>query len=822
MFLRFDDPAAGYSMKYPEGWAQQGSGSTVTIRGKNNIARVVVTPGGPATAADARKDIAGVAGAKIAGGPQSTTVCSAVWSPFRIREGWPQSLRPGLAAIGRAKLLLTVAIAVLGVLLSAFLRDWTRKNGGELLDDADLAALVALRRARRRRRRPRHRFVLVALAVVLVVLVATLAGAALTGRALVFGSCDLKSLRPVSLGSNSFLFAADGSLLGVVPSSRNRQPLRLDRMSLWLPEATVAIEDVRFWQHGALDYQGIARAFFKDVTAGRIVQGGSTITQQLVRNLYIGKADRTLSRKLREACLAEKLAGVWSKKQILAAYLNEVFYGRHAYGAQAAAQTFYSTSAMALTLPQAALLAGLPQAPSAYDPLHHAEGALARRNEVLRAMLTHGYITQEEYSHVSASPLGLKPGTLYSAQRHPNFFGWATQQLVQRFGERRVEAGGLQVHTTLDPRMQDEAGAAVASVLRVKTDPAAAVVAIDPRTGAVKAMVSYLPDGRPLKFNLASQSGRTAGSAFKPFTLATAIDQGASVYSAFSGPSQLTITDPKCSFNGVPWTVHNYADESGGYMNLLDATAYSVNTIFAQLVDIVGPENVAATAHEMGITTPLQPVCSITLGTQAVNPLEMTSGYATLAARGVYRAPQAFDLVRGPEGGAIGQLSAPGVQAIPQNTADLVTYALEGVVSHGTGTAAYFGRPAAGKTGTAENYADAWFCGYVPQLAACVWVGYPKAEISLVNVEGWSAVFGGSLPAMIWNRFMSEAVKKLPALDFTYPQFTGHTVSSPYSYIPSSTATTTTTHAPAPHPRAPAPTPAPPQPPTTTSSGNPQ
>jgi penicillin-binding protein 1A len=698
-----------------------------------------------------------------------------------------------------------------------------------LLDDADLDALVALRRARRRRR-PRHHFALVAFVVVLVVLVAALAGAALTGRALVFGACDLKSLRPVSLGSNSFLYAADNSLLGVIPSSTNRQPLRLDRMSPWLPTATVAIEDARFWQHGALDYQGIARALFENASAGHIVQGGSTITQQLVRNLYIGKADRTFSRKVKEACLAEKLAGIWSKKQILAAYLNEVFYGRHAYGAQAGAQTFYSTSARTLTLPEAALLAGLPQAPSSYDPIRNPNDALARRNEVLQAMLTHGYITQQAFRSAATAPLGLRPGTLYSAQRHPNFFGWATQQLVQRFGERRVEAGGLQVRTTLDLRLQNEARSAAASVLRVKTDPAAALVAIDPRTGAVKAMVSYLPDGRTLKFNLASQSGRTAGSAFKPFTLATAIDQGASVYSAFSGPSQLTITDPKCSFNGVPWTVHNYADESGGYMNLLDATANSVNTIFAQLVDLVGPQNVAVTAHQMGITTPLQPVCSITLGTQPVNPLEMTSGYATLAARGIYHAPQAFDLARGPGGDVIGGLGS-GVRAIPQNTADLVTYALEGVVSHGTGTAAYFGRPAAGKTGTAENFQDAWFCGYVPQLAACVWVGYPKAEIPLLNVEGWSAVFGGSLPAMIWNRFMSAAVRKLPVLDFVYPQFTGHTISSPYSYIPYSTATTTaaaTTTTSAPPPKPPAPhtpppvTPPPPPPTTTPGPGGPQ
>jgi penicillin-binding protein 1A len=664
----------------------------------------------------------------------------------------------------------------------------------------------------------------------IVIIVAALAGAAVTGRALVFDSCDVNSLRPVALGSNSFLFASDGSRLGVIPSATNRQPLQLGKMSPWLPKATVAIEDSRFWEHGALDYQGIARALYKDVSAGRIVEGGSTITQQLVRNLYIGTPKQTLSRKLKEACLAQKLAKTWTKKQVLAAYLNEVFYGRHAYGAQAGAQTFFSTSAGQLTLSQAALLAGLPQAPTVYDPVRHPDNALRRRNEVLSAMLRNRLITHAQYATAVGDSIGLNPGTLYSAQRHPNFFGWASDQLVKRFGEKQVEAGGLQVRTTLDLRMQYAARAAVGSVLREKTDPAAALVAIDPRTGAVKAMVSYLPDGRTLKFNLASQSGRTAGSAFKPFTLAAAIDQGISVYTGLSGPSQLTITDPKCAFNGVPWDVHNYADESGGYMNLLDATAHSVNTIYAQLADIVGPQNIVREAHKLGITSNLQSVCSIALGTQAVNPLEMTSAYATLAARGVHRDPQAFESVRGSSGALIGKLNAPGAQTIPQNTADLVTYALEGVVTHGTGTAAYFGRPAAGKTGTAEEFKDAWFCGYVPQLAACVWIGYPKAEISLYGIEGVSAVFGGSLPAQIWNRFMSEAVKKLPVKDFVYPQFTGHTVSSPYSYIPyapSTTTTTTQTPPPAPAPKSPSPaptppplTPTPPSPPTTTIGGN--
>jgi penicillin-binding protein 1A len=332
--------------------------------------------------------------------------------------------------------------------------------------------------------------------------------------------------------------------------------------------------------------------------------------------------------------------------------------------------------------------------------------------------------------------------------------------------------------------MQTAARTAASSVLRQPGDPSAALVAIDPRTGAVRAMLGYVPDGRPLQFNLATQSGRTAGSAFKPFVLATAVSQDISLYSGFGGPPVLTIPDQECATNGVPWTVHNFADETAGYMNLISATAHSVNTIFAQLAVKVGPANVVAIAHRMGITSRLQAVCSITLGTQAVNPLEMTDGYATLAARGIHHAPQAFEVVRGPNGKVVGELSTKGTRVLSQNAADLVTYALEGVVQYGTGTAAGFGRPAAGKTGTAENFQDAWFCGYVPQLAACVWVGYPKAEIPLYNVEGVGSVFGGSLPAEIWHRFMSEAVANMPVRDFVRPEFTGHYVSGSYSYAP--------------------------------------
>ena len=699
-------------------------------------------------------------------------------------------------------------------------------------DDVDLATLIALRRARLRRRgrHPKRRLLLGFAAAFAAAVAALLAGAAFTGQALVFDSCNLNQLRPITLGENSFLFASDGSLLGVIPSKRNRQPLKLGQISPWLPKATVAIEDRRFWLHGALDYQGIARALYADAQAGKVVQGGSTLTQELVRNLYIGSNERTIQRKVKEACLAQKLSGIWTKKQILAAYINEVFYGRHAYGAEAGAQTFFSTSARRLTLPQAALLAGLPQAPSVYDPLRHPDRALARRNEVLRALLTTGKITNREFAGAVSSPLGLNPGVLYSAQRHPNFFGWATDELIKQFGARRVEQGGLQVRTTLDPQLQYAALSAIRGVLREKTDPAAALVAIDPRTGAVKAMQSYLPDGRLMKFNLATQSGRQAGSSFKPFVLATAVDQGISVYSGFNGPPDLTINDPKCATNGTPWTPHNYADETAGYMNLLDATAHSVNTIFAQLVDVVGPSNVVTMAHKLGIRSALQSVCSITLGTQAINPLEMTDAYATLAARGVHRDPQAFELVRGPRGGVMGKLHAPGVQTIPANVADTVTYALQGVVQHGTGVAAGLGaRPVAGKTGTAENSVDAWFCGYVPQLVTCVWVGFPKAEIPLSYVEGVAGVTGGTLPAEIWHAFMSQATANLPILYFHPPLIGGRTVSGPstsYSNTPTyTTSTQTTPLAPAPPPvtehtthtsptQPPAPPPPPPPPPT--------
>ncbi len=653
--------------------------------------------------------------------------------------------------------------------------------------DNDLEGLLAARRGRLRRRNRKRRGILLFLALLLVSAVALLlATVAFTGRQILLSTCSLSDLRPLSLGENSFLYTDNMRLLGVVPSATNRQPLPLSQISPWLPQATVAIEDARFWQHGALDYRGIARALYQDVSKGHIVQGGSTITQELVRNLYIGNPKRTLSRKVREACLAEKIFQKLSRKQILAAYLNEVFYGRHAYGAQAAAQTYFSKSASQLSLVQAALLAGLPQAPTTDDPLVSPTAARHRRNQVLHAMFKNGYITADKLRRATRKPLLLKPGHLYTQQHQPNFFGWATQQLAElpHFGQRQVELGGLRVRTTLDTRLQGLALHAVTSVLHTSTDPAAALVAIDPRTGAVKAMIDYLPSGRRMQFNLATQGHRSTGSAFKPITLSTALSEGVSLSSTFYGPPELFITDPQCSTNNGPWDVHNYGDEQAGTMSLLDATANSVNTIFAQLIAKVGVRNVVAMAHRLGVTsrgTYLRPVCAITLGSVGITPLELTDVYATFASGGIHHAPLAFESVRGPNGKLI-PLHTKGQRVLGPNVTAELTYALQGVISHGTGAAANIGRAEAGKTGTAENYQDAWFCGYVPQLATCVWVGYPQGEIPLYNVEGVGEVAGGTLPAEIWHNFMGPAVANLPVKGFPEPNLNGTIISGTGTY----------------------------------------
>jgi len=662
--------------------------------------------------------------------------------------------------------------------------------------------MLFARHGRLRRRNRKRRSILLFGALLLASLIAlVLATVAFTGQQILLSQCNLADVRPLALGENSFLYTDNGQQLGVVPSATNRQRLPLSQISPSLPQATVAIEDARFWQHGALDYQGILRAFYQDLSKGHIVQGGSTITQELVRNLYIGTTkQRTLPRKIKEACLATKIFEQKTRKKILAEYLNEVFYGRHAYGAQAASRTYFSKPASRLTLVQAALLAGLPQAPTVFDPLTNPHAALVRRNQVLHAMFKNGYITASKLRTATRKKLELRPGHLYTQQHQPSFFGWATQQLPKRLGkhgQRQVELGGLQVKTTLDMRLQGLGVHAISSVLHSPADPAAALVSIDPQTGAVKAMVNYLPSGRRMQFNLATQAKRSTGSAFKPITLATALSAGDSIYSTFYGPPELNIITPECRQGHGYWDVHNSADEAAGTMNLLSATAQSVNTIFAQLIARIGVRNVQYMARNLGITERIggpyfRQACAITLGSVGFTPLELTDVYATLASGGVQHDPQAFESIRGPNGKLI-PLKSTGRRVLTANVAAQVTGALRGVVTGGTGTAAALGsRPVAGKTGTAENFQDAWFCGYVPQLVTCVWIGYPKGEIPLLNVEGVGEVFGGTLPAEIWHNYMAGAVGNLPVKQFPTPDYNGGTYisgSGTYGYSPYSSPT---------------------------------
>jgi penicillin-binding protein 1A len=644
--------------------------------------------------------------------------------------------------------------------------------------DLELAVASARHRRQRQRRsgRGRRRLVRRLLAVLVVLLLAlTAAGvvAAIVAPKVIGSRCDLASLKPISIGTNSFVTARDDSLLGTIPAKKNRQQLSLAQMSPWLARATVAIEDRRFWEHGALDYTAIARAAIADLEHGRPAQGASTLTQQLARNLYIGRPSQTIGRKLTEACLAMKLADRLSKRQILARYLNVVYYGNQAYGVAAAAQTYFSRRASQLTVAQAALLAGLPQAPTSYDPFRDPGAALRRRNEVLDAMHATHVLRPAAWAYARRRPLGLKPGELYRTIHEPYFFRYVDQQLVDHYGQRLVESGGLRVRTTIDPRLQRLAQRVVAQHLPRRDDPASAVVAIDPRNGKVRAMAVWVPSRERLQFNLASQGERQAGSAFKPFTLAAALEHGIPLDHYFSGPSEMTIDDPRCE-DGYhrPWDVHNNADEAEGTMNLVDATANSVNTIFAQLVTEVGPPAVVRMAHRLGIESNLKPVCSITLGTQAVSPLEMTTAYATLANRGVRHDPQAVESVRTATGSVVPYpVSKPAV-AVSQDIADEVTSALEAVTEKGTGTGAAIDRPIAGKTGTAERFVDAWFCGYVPQLATCVWVGYPHRERPMNYVEGYAPVYGGTIPASIWHDFMSGALVRTPVQDFASPSET--------------------------------------------------
>lgn len=646
----------------------------------------------------------------------------------------------------------------------------------------------------------------------------------------------------------TYIYDRDGRLLTTLHAGVDRTIIPLSDMPNHLRHAVIAVEDEDFYEHGGIDPVGIVRAAWTDLVAGEIVQGGSTITQQLVKKVYAGNYEedpetgqttyvvppRTIGQKVREALLAIKVEREFTKGEILAQYLNTVYFGRGAYGLQAAAQTYWRKDASELTILESATLAGLIRSPSVYDPVEDPDGAaLTRRNHVLDRMVTEGYLEATRAEELKAEPMRtnpIEPGINFPTKLG-YFLDHTRRSLIKEFEEGAVFGGGLQVTTTLDWDLQQAAQRAVANQLDTPGDPEAALVAIDPRDGGILAMVGGRNFTRS-KVNLATGTlaggtGRQAGSAFKPFTLAAAVERGYSLNARWYGPSSIQIRDPACYTNGEPWQLSNASDSESGTFTLLSATTHSVNTVYAQVASAVTPSAIADVAHRMGIRSPLEEVCSITLGTQAVSPLDMANAYATLAARGVrHRSTPLLEVEDANGDVRFGLEEAEGRRVLDQNDADLVTYALETVMTSGTGIRANIDRPAAGKTGTAQEYRDAWFCGYTPQLAACVWVGYPEGEIPLVNIEGFPAVFGGTIPALIWHDFMLEATADMPVRDFPDPSFEGYTLGPPTpvpspvpSKSPTPTETPEPTEKPSPSPTetpSPTPTEGPTPPPTET------
>lgn len=607
---------------------------------------------------------------------------------------------------------------------------------------------------------------------------AAIAAVGTAGAVFALGSsCDLSSLRPARIGQNTFVYASDGSLLGAIPAERNRQVVPLAEVSPWMAKATVAIEDQRFYEHRGVDAEGVARALWRDVQERAIVEGGSTITQQLVRNLFISR-EQTVERKLKEACLAVKLERRWSKQRILANYLNSVFYGNLAYGVEAAAQTYFSKSARELDLAEAALLAGLTQAPSAYDPFVDPAKALARRDQVLDAMARQGMITADEQRRASADrSLGLRPGRLFTEIREPYFFGYVRDQLIRAYGVETVRSGGLEVHTTINPAWQRLAQRAIADTLTEPGDPAAALISINPANGAIRAMAAVVPGRGDNQFNLLSQARRQPGSTFKTFVLAAAlekrIDPDATYY--VSAPFTYRPSATGSCDDGSWWCVKTYDSSYAGWTSISRATLRSDNAVYAQLTLDVTPEAVASIARRLGVRTPLAVngafVPAMGLGSVAVSPLDMASAYATLAAGGVYSEPMAIKRVVLPNGKTdteSGWGRPDRKRVVPDGVAAVVTEILSDNILYGTGTRAAIGRPAAGKTGTTDEHADAWFVGYTPDLATAVWMGYTKGEIPMESVHG-IAVSGGSFPAEIWRRFMEPALASRPTRDFPAP-----------------------------------------------------
>ncbi len=553
-----------------------------------------------------------------------------------------------------------------------------------------------------------------------------------------------------ALPTTSKILAVDGSDLGDLSGAPRRDPVGLDRLPPHVAHAVLAAEDASFYQDAGIDPIGIARAAINDAR-GRRTEGGSTIDQQLAKLNYTGSRHSIL-RKAAEILYVAKLEDRYTKGQLLERYLNQVYFGDGAYGIAAAAQSHFGLPPEQLTPAQAATLAGKIRAPEALDPRRRPAAVVVRRNQVLRAMRSHGWLTTAEHRAALATPLVVTPPPP-TTTRAPHFVQYvareaATLDVLGSTPEERTNqlfTGGYTVHTTLDPKAYDAAAAAVTSRLSGPADPATAVVSVQPGDGAIRDLFGGLNFDQH-QFDPASEGLRQAGSSFKVFDYLAMLGHGIDPRSVLPAPPQTTVSCP----DGQQYLVRNYEGESPGRASVDQALAQSVNTVFAEIVAKVGPAEVIRAAVAAGIPPRNAANCAVALGglSRGVSPLEMAAAYATFAAKGVYAQPYAIASIRGRDGNVIYNHSVKTREAFDPRQVGILTAALTGVVTHGTGTAADIGRPVAGKTGTTEGYGDAWFVGYVPQLATAVWVGYLDGSRPMTNIHGL-AVTGGTFPVPV-------------------------------------------------------------------------
>jgi penicillin-binding protein 1A len=651
------------------------------------------------------------------------------------------------------------------------------------------------RPARQRRRRHNRagptRLIFIGLGVVALALLVGAIGAVGYVVSTADKAPSLETLKPIVNGASSQVFAADGTRLGYIQSDELRSPVLSNQIPQSLKNATVAIEDQRFYKHHGVDYTGIVRAAIKDLTTGQRLQGGSTLTMQLMRNLYLGGDQRSFKQKIIEAKLALDYEKTHTKREILTSYLNSVPYGtvggQTAIGVQAAARIFFNEPASQLDLQQAALLAGLPQAPSQYNPFLYPAAARQRRNEVLKKMAQLHYVSVGAAAAAEAAPLGVKHSNYYSARREDFFFDYVRQQLIHRYGTAKVEQGGLKVYTTIDLNMQRLARKAIAEVLDEPGDPASAIVTINPANGDIDAMAeseSY----EKSQFNLAAQGHRQPGSTFKAIDLADALSRGIDPNSTYYlshtlPPDFLRAIDPNAPLYDPPVGVKTFEGTSlNKSVNLVQATLTSDNTVYAQLAADLGERTITQMAHKLGVNAHLSSYPAEALGglEAGVSPLEMANVYATLADGGWRNTPIAITKVVFPDGKTDTNWGKPHrVKVLSDGVTAEETSILHQNVEGGTATRSAINCPTAAKTGTTSELVDAWLDGYTANLSTVVWMGYPNKRVSMTDVHG-EPQQGGYLPAEIWHAYMSAVVGNKcvqfpsPKEPISYQPFFGH------------------------------------------------